>query len=169
MEKQEPVSTDTASLSKNGHTKTTVLSSSTTLFWRVFVPIFVTVFFVGLLLAFWLTDEEELYLPISIQWPRIAMLLVWLGWLLFVRRTLWRLKRVDADDLHLYVTDYWTTVRYPWQDVARTEEKKRLGRRVVNFWLKAPGRFGQVISFLPGSTYDDWMKENGQEFIDNPQ
>jgi len=169
MEKQEPVPTDTASLSKNGHTKTTILSSNGTLFWRVFVPIFGTVFLTGLLLAFWLTDEEDLYLPVSVQWPRMVLLFLWLGWLFFVRRTLWRLKRVDADDLHLYVTDYWTTVRYPWQDVVRTEEKKRLGRRVVNFWLKAPGRFGQIISFLPGSTYDEWMKENGQTFVGNPQ
>jgi len=60
--------------------------------------------------------------------------------------------------MHIYVSDYWTTVRYPWTDVETIEEKRRLGRRIVNFVLRAPGRFGQVISFLPGSTFDEWMK-----------
>lgn len=161
MENQEPVHADTANLPKNGHPKTVILSSGATLFWRVFVPIFGTVFFTGLLLAFWLTGDEEGYQSVSALWPRALMALVWLGWLLFVRRTIWRLKRVDADDTHLYVTNYWTTVRYPWHDVARIEEKKRVGRRVVHFWLKAPGYFGQVVSFLPSSNYDEWMRDNG--------
>lgn len=172
MENQEPVPTDTANLPKNGHTKTVILSSNATLFWRLFVPIFGTVFLTGLLLAFWLTnEEEESYLPmVSALLPSLLMFLIWLGWLLFVRRTLWRLKRVDADDTHIYVTNYWTAVRYLWQDVERFEEKKRLGRRVVNFWLKAPGRFGQIVSFLPGSTYDEWMKEHDRQIVvDNPQ
>lgn len=158
MENQ-PVSAETGNQPDNGQPKMSILSSNSTLFWRVFVPVFGTVFLSGLLLAFWLTDEEELYLPFSAIWPRYALLLLWLSWLWFVRRTLWRLKRVDADDTHLYVTNYWTTVRYPWHDVERWEEKKRLGRRIVNIWLKAPGRFGQVISFLPGSEYDEWMKK----------
>jgi hypothetical protein len=126
----------------------------------VFIPIFGTVFLSGLLLTFWLIEEETLYLPYPALWPRLLLLAVWLGWLFFVSRTLWRLKRVDADDTHLYVTNYWHTVRYPWGDVERIEEKRRLGRRVVNFWLRAPGRFGQVISFLPSSFFDEWMKEN---------
>jgi hypothetical protein len=159
MENQESISPDTASLPQNGNPKTVILSTSSTLFWRVFVPIFGTVFLGGFMLAFWLIDESSVYLSYPILWPRLALLAIWLGWLFFVSRTLWRLKRVDADDTHLYVTNYWHTVRYPWGDVERIEEKKPLGRRVVNFWLRAPGRFGQVISFLPSSSFDEWMKE----------
>lgn len=159
MENQNPLPPDTATLPKNGHPKTVMLSTNSTLFWRVFVPVFGTVFLMGFLLAFWLAEEEELYLPFSLLWPRLLLLAVTIGWLWLIQRTLWRLKRVDADDTHIYVTNYWTTVRYPWQDVARIEEKKRLNRRVVNFRLSAPGRFGQVISFLPSSFFDDWMKE----------
>ncbi len=158
MENQS-VSADTSKLPPNGHPKTSVLSSNATLFWRVFTPVFGTVFFTGLLLVFWLTDEEELYLPVSAWWPRSIILAIWIAWIVFVRRTLWRLKRVDVDDTHLYVTNYWSTVRYPWQDVEHWEEKKRLGRRIVNFRLKSPGRFGQVISFLPGSYFDEWKKD----------
>jgi hypothetical protein len=163
MDSQDlPTRPDTSPPSPGEHPPTTILSSNATLFWRIFVPIFGTVFLSGLLLAFWLTDADDLYLSYSLMWPRLLVSVVWVAWLLFVSRTLWRLKRVDVDDAHLYVTDYWTTVRYPWHDVVRMEEKKRLGRRVVNFWLKAPGRFGSVISFLPGSVFNDWKKEQSK-------
>ncbi|HRI58242.1 MAG TPA: hypothetical protein PK228_00895 [Saprospiraceae bacterium] len=158
MENQDLLPPDTTTLPKNGHPKTVMLSTGTTLFWRIFVPVFVTVFLIGFLAAFWLTDEEELYLPFHVLWPRLLLLAVLAGWLWLMQRTLWRLKRVDADDIHIYVTNYWTTLRYPWHDVESIEEKTRLNRRIVNFRLRAPGRFGQVISFLPSSFFDEWMK-----------
>lgn len=139
---------------------TECLSSNATLFWRVFVPIFGTVFLSGLLLTFLLIPEEELYLPFPALWGRVVLFVIWLAWLVLIRRTLWRLKRIDANPTHLFVTNYWVTVRYPWADVERIEEKARLGRRIVNLWLRAPGRFGQKISFLPGSHFHDWKKEN---------
>ncbi|MFN0214008.1 MAG: hypothetical protein ACKVT2_07105 [Saprospiraceae bacterium] len=140
--------------------ETECLSSSATLFWRVFTPIFGTVFLSGLLLTFLIIPEEELYLSFPLLWGRAVLFALWLGWLLFVRRSLWRLKRVDASANHFFVTNYWVTVRYPWSDVEKSEEKKRLGRRIVNLYLRAPGRFGQKISFLPGNRFDEWKREN---------
>lgn len=162
MAEHQQIPADTSNLPKNGHPKVSVLSSNATLFWRVFVPVTGTVFCTCLVLAFWLIDEDDLNLTTSVWVPRTVVVLVLAGWILLVRRTIWRLKRVDVDDTHLYVTNYWTTVRYPWQDVERMEEKKRLGRRIVHFWLKASGRFGQVVSFLPGSNFDEWNKERKQ-------
>lgn len=139
---------------------TECLSSNATLFWRVFVPVFGTVFLSGFLFAFLLIPEEELYLTFPLLWGRLFLFVLWFGWLFFIRRTLWRLKRVDANATHFFVTNYWTAVRYPWGDLEKMEEKTRLGRRVVNLWLRAPGRFGQKISFLPGDRFEDWKKEN---------
>ena len=161
MERQQ-IPTDTANLPQNGHSRPVVLSSNSTLFWKIFVPFFGTVFLTGLMLAFLLIDERDLYLPVPVLWARIAVVVIWAVWMLFIRRTIWRLKRVDADDMHIYVTNYWTTVRYPWQDIERYEEKKRMGKRVVNFKLKASGSFGDVISFLPGSSFEDWKLRNGE-------
>ncbi len=140
--------------------KAECISSNATLFWRVFTPIFGTVFLSGLLLSFLLIPGEDLYLPFPVLWGRLFVFALWLGWLLLVRRTLWRLKRVDANATHFFVTNYWVTVRYPWTDVEKTEEKIRLGRRIVNLCLRAPGRFGQKISFLPGGRFEEWKKEN---------
>ncbi len=164
-EEQEPVATDTSQLPTNGHSRQTQLSSNTTLILRVFLPVFGTVFFTGLLLALWLIDEEELYFPYSVWWPRTIIAVIWLGWLLLVRRVLWPLKRVDADDAYVYVTNYWTTVRYPWVDVARMQEKKHRGRKLIHLTLKGTGRFGQEIVFLPGSGYYEWMQEHGKRHL----
>lgn len=139
---------------------TECLSAGSTLFWRVFIPIFGTVFLSGLLLTFLLIPEEELYLPFPLLWGRLFLVAVWTLWLLFIRRTLWRLKRVDANSTHFFVTNYWLTVRYPWSDVEKITTSRHLGRRIATLWLRAPGRFGQKISFLPGDRFETWQKEN---------
>jgi hypothetical protein len=158
-----PVPQDTANIPTNGHGRLASLSSNLTLFWRVFVPVFGTVFFTGLLVALWVTTDDDLYLSYPIWWPRVAVSAIWIGWLLYAKTMLWPLKRVDADDAHLYVTNYWVTVRYPWTDVERLDEVKKLGRRFALIQLKAAGRFGQSILFLPGSRYREWMQENKKE------
>jgi len=162
MENQEMLPPNTANLPKNGRAKAIPLSSNTTLFWRVFLPVFGTVLMTVFVGAFLLTDAEEWYLPFSVWWLRGLIILLWASWLYFVWRILWRLLRVDGDDIYLYVTNYWTTVRYPWTDIARVEAQKRWGRRVVHLHLRAAGRFGQRISFLPGSAYAVWMQEHPQ-------
>lgn len=165
MENQSPASNGAESeLQRPAPAGTECLSSNFTLYWRVFVPIFGTVFLSGLLLAFLLIPEEDLYLPYPLFWGQAAIGTIWLGWLLLVRRTIWRLKRVDASPTHFFVTNYWTTVRYPWGDVEKTEEKKRFGRRIVNIVLRAPGHFGQKISFLPGDRFEAWKAENPGKF-----
>ena len=163
MENQEFTSPDTASLPKNGRARALNLSSNTTLFWRVFLPIFGTVMVTALVAALLLTDREDVYLPFPVLWLQVLIALLWLGWCYFVWRILWRLKRVDADDTHLYVTNYWTTVRYPWSEVERVETQRRWGRRIVHVHLRAAGRFGRRISFLPGSSFAGWLQERKEK------
>jgi len=155
------IKADTSKLPTNGQLKIITLSSHLTLFWKIFVPIFGTVFLTGLLLAFLLMDADDFYISIMPMAAfRLFLLAIWCGWVYFMWRTLWRLRRVDADSLHFYVTDYWTTVRYPWENLSRMEETRRMGRRVVCFWLNVPGRFGQKISFLPSAYFNVWKSEN---------
>jgi hypothetical protein len=140
-------------------TRTECLSSNKTLFWRVFVPIFGTVFLLGLNAALLLISEENLYFPFPALWARLGAIALLLGWLFLVKQTIWRLKRVDANDTHFFVTNYWETVRYPWTDVVEIVETRRMGRRLVHFKLAATGRFGQVISMLASSQYDEVLAE----------
>jgi uncharacterized membrane protein len=140
------------------------ISSTSTLFWRLFVPIFSTGMLTCLMLAFWLTSGDELYLPVDVLWVRIGLLVLWAAWIYFMWRTLWRLRRVDANATHFVVTDYWTSVRYPWDDVASTSESRHLGRRIAHIHLRGAGRFGQKISFLPASHYTEWMGSSTLKF-----
>ncbi len=140
----------------------THLSSNATLFWRVFLPVFGTVFLSGMLLAFWLIDPDDLYLNYSIWWPRILLGLLWLAWLFFIWKKLFPLKRIDADSSHLFVTNYWITVRYPWTDVAGMQPGKWLGRPAISLQLNAPGRFGRNINFFPGSHFREWLEAQGK-------
>jgi len=165
MENQERVSTDTTVISSNGEDRAIALSSTATLFWRIFIPVFCTVFLLGLTLAFWLTEEEYLRTAIPIFWIRLALLALLLGWIVLVRRTLWRLRRVDADSTFIYVTNYWLAVRYPWQDVERLSAKVYAGRKIMHIWLKAPGRFGQKISFLPGIHLGEWLDAHSKQHL----
>ncbi len=129
------------------------LSSNHTIFWKVFFPIFTTVFLTGMLAVFCLIDEDDLYMSFPVVYIRVGLLLIWAAWILLMRRTLWRLKRVDRDETYIYVSNYWNTARYLQTDIDRVEEKRRLGKRIVNFHLKGSGIFGTKISFLPGSDY----------------
>jgi hypothetical protein len=163
MENYEPAPNEPAISSPAVEERAIALSSTGTLFWRVFIPVFGTVFFLGLTLAFWLTEEDDLHIPfLPVVWGRVLILVSLLAWLFIIRRTLWRLKRIDADSTYIYVTNYWITLRYAWPDVDRIEAKNRMGRRILNLWLKAPGRFGQIISFLPVSHFDTWIATHGK-------
>jgi hypothetical protein len=156
---------DTSVLPSNGATKQTPISSTSTLFWRIFIPVFSTVILTGFLLAFWLISEDDLYLSFPALYARIGITLLWAGWISFLSRTLWLLKRIDADSVHLFVTDYWTTVRYPWTDVEKYTETQRLGRTIGHFHLKAAGRFGKTISILPARHQKQWMSDHGLDHL----
>jgi hypothetical protein len=141
---------------------TVCLSSNATLFWRVFVPAFGTVFVTGLLLGYWLIDEEEFHTNIPILYTRILITLLWLGWFFLILKTVWKLKRIDANDHFVFITNYWTSVRYPWADVEKITPFRRAGRQLLRIHLKAPGRFGATVAFLPGRHYQSWMEEHGK-------
>jgi|GEM_PF-1802153 len=161
---------DSAPVSNTGAlSRTSLLSSNYTLFWRVFFPIFSTVFLFGLMVAFYLTEENDMLFPlVPVLWARIGIVVVMLLWMFLLYRTLWRLKRVDADTQHVYVTNYWHTVRYPWTDVNHLELKNRVGRHVWQIVLKAPGRFGQTIYFFPSAQTAGFIEALGVQSLVKP-
>lgn len=161
-----PPMTDTHSLPRNGNSRTVVLSSQLTIVWRVFLPVFGTVFLIGFVVLFWFGASTDDYASATVLWrSRAVSLLVLVAWLFFLYRYLWPLKRVEADDAHVFISDYWNTARYAWTDVVQLEDKKRLGRAYVRMHLKSPGRFGQVIRFIPGGHYKAWLKDRSDALL----
>ena len=103
--------------------------------------------------------SDDAYFRIPLHYIRLGVFVFWVLWLFLMYRTLWRLHRVDVDSASVYISNYWRTARYPWADIEKLTESRRLGRRIIHIHLKAPGRFGQRVSFLPGKSYDTFKSE----------
>ena len=161
---QENIPTETTeAMPTNGHSQTLLLSSNSTLFWKMVVPVLFGVIIAGFMLTFLLTPANDISLSMMPVWvARMLSVLSFLIWVFLIARPLWRLKRIEVSETHLYASDYWTTVRYPWEDVEGWSESRLLGKRIVVMQLRARGRFGIKLPFLPSSQFKEWKaKQEG--------
>ncbi len=136
------------------------ISSSWSLFWKLFFPTFYLVFFGLGNMVFWLSnlenyDQSELL---------IMKILFGGGFLLGVfsfYKTVWKIKRVDMDEAYLYVSNYFKTAKYSFDQIEKIKEKQILGRRVVSVYLKGKGVFGHHFGFITDKVrYDHFFKKN---------
>lgn len=125
------------------------LSSNTTLFFKLFLPIFYTTV-VGCITAYaWLGPDEhfEIVDRESLKWALVAVFILGATtlWLLC-----WPLKRVESDDKHVYVSNYFKTVRYRWaEDVASLDTTRFMLLFKIGFLeLNGKGSFGKRMFFL---------------------
>lgn len=125
------------------------LSSNLTLALKIFIPVFWTTLLAASTLMAWFGPEQYfswLDLP-SLRWGLLVTLLM--ATLLF-RFAFWPLKRVETDDVHIYVSDYFKTARYRWDsDVVTLHQERFLLLFPVAFLeLKGKGSFGRKPFFL---------------------
>lgn len=134
------------------------ISSSWSLFWKVFFPTFYLVFFGLGNLIFWLSNLEN-YDQSELLTNRLIFGSAFvLGALLF-SRTLWKLKRVDMDDQFVYVSNYFKTAKYSFDQIERITENKFLSRKIVRVYLTGKGVFGNRFGFVPDRVrYDHFFK-----------
>lgn len=123
------------------------VSTNSTLFFKFFIPIFWIVFFGAFTSAIFLYDFEYFGNIPKIPF-RIGALFFFLSGVLLFYFTLMRLKRVEMDELFIYVTDYFKHFRYPYHNIEKLEESSFLFLQVVTIHLKEPGRFGKKMSFI---------------------
>ena len=126
------------------------LSSRTTILWSYALPILLVVGLSCALLMCWLgkiRDNDGKHLPVEVL---CVFTLMWALTVLGLVRSVGFLKRVEADDDALYVSNYTTEVRIPLSQVTEVRESggaKGLTR--VSIALRNPSAFGQSIEFLP--------------------
>lgn len=124
------------------------LSSNSTLFWRIFVPVFWTTIMVGVTLVVWFSPEHYFGgVPLeSLRWAVLLILGAGLGtfWL-----ALWPLRRVETDGKRIFVSDYFRTVGYRIaEDVEGIAVNRFLWMKICTLRLKGKGSFGQRIKFI---------------------
>lgn len=124
------------------------LSSNATLFLKIFLPVFWTTIVLMMNLVLWFSSEHYFgALPLqSLRWGMLLVLVAGSAtfWLLF-----WPLKRVEATADYLYVSNYFKTARYSWQEeVASIKRQRFLFFHITTVELKGVGAFGQRFHFL---------------------
>ncbi len=123
------------------------VSSSLTIVLRIVLPTIwsITILSLVLLLSVAVSGRAQIF-----SYP-----LVWVGLLLiigsgvaFIYFFLWKFYRVDMDYKHIYVTNYFRTFRYPYEDVKSIKGINPMPERVYRIELKSKGSFGKNIYFL---------------------
>jgi hypothetical protein len=117
------------------------LSSDWTLIIKFFIPTVWMVFFGVLVLVILISFR----LPLTYQ---IGMVVCYCFGVLLLAGTLMRLKRVEATDTHLYVTNYFKTYRYTFDSVSRITTFDLILWKLVRLHFREPTSFGRTVSFL---------------------
>ena len=123
------------------------LSTSWTLALRIFFPTLWLTFFGAFLISVLFTDKSDLGgLPVGNLRLGLA---IFIAIFLFVFwKTLFQIKRVDADTEYVYITNYMKNVRYPHSDVEKIELSKGIIFTYAKLFLKGKGIFGDRVVFL---------------------
>lgn len=123
------------------------ISSNWTLFFKIFLPTFWVVFFGAFTIAILRVDAPAFgSIPaLSFKIGIAAFFLLGSALLYF---TLMQLLRVDLDEEHLFVSNYFKTYRYPFSSIESISEKDLWLFHLVRINLKGKGHFGSRITFL---------------------
>ena len=122
------------------------ISTSMTLFLRLFIPVFWIVFFGALTIGLLVTSQ----LPVALDnlYFKVGIVVFYMAGLVFLYFTFLQLKRVEIDEDFVYVTDYIKTYRYPFHNIASIHELNLFIFQLCTIKFKEKGSFGRKIHFL---------------------
>ena len=124
------------------------LSSNWTLVLKIFIPVFWLMFFGALTFAAFISNPIEAP-QFTTKVFKIEMLVIFTSGLLFFAFTFFRLKRVDADDENIYVSNYFKTYKYPSHSIAEIIIYNHLILKVAHLHFKGKSSFGKKVFFIP--------------------
>ena len=139
------------------------LSSNATLFLKLFLPVFWTTIMVILTFVVWLVEPSKFggLNMASLRWAASFTLVVGVASFLVLT---WPLKRVETDGEKVYVSNYFRTAFYRWdQDVEALQEFNFLFFRIGVIELNGIGSFGRKMRFVISRRL---MKKFRNEFPD---
>ncbi len=121
------------------------VSSSWTLFYKIFFPTGWIVFF-GAFAVFLLFDGfGSVYLPMAL---RIGYIVFFVAGLVTLWFTLMSFKRVEMDEDCFYVTNYFKTYKYSYDSIASINELDFIIMKVVVLRFVERSSFGRKIFFV---------------------
>ena len=141
------------------------LSSNATLFLKIFLPVFWTTIMAGTTLVAWFAEESKFGgLPLSsFRWATLFTLIM--GVALFAV-LFWPLKRVESDGEKVYISNYFRTAFYSWeQDVENYSEYRFLFFKIAVIELNGIGSFGRRLRFIPSKRLVRKFRETFPEVL----
>ena len=126
--------------------KNNQLSSNWTLLFKIFIPTLWLAFFGTFLIA--VLQAEKTAKDTSVNYLLYGLILLVGIFLIVFRYTLFRLKRIDTDETHFYVSNYFKAARYPFIDIESISVTKGILFSYGTLKLKGKGIFGDKIPFL---------------------
>ncbi|MGK0389683.1 MAG: hypothetical protein ACI94Y_002427 [Maribacter sp.] len=122
------------------------VTSSATLFWKIFFPTFWIVFFFTLAMGLAFSEIKPTSIPKEAF--TILMFVTLILGIILLYLTVIRLKKVEMDEDFIYVTNYFKWYKYPYHNVDRIIEKDLVLAKIITLKFKEPGKFGKKIFFL---------------------
>lgn len=119
------------------------ISSDLTLMLKFFIPVFWTVFFGAMTLAFWLT-------PMGIDYKSIRIIysVILVSGIILLYLTVFQLKRVEIHPEYIFITNYFKYYRYPLRDIEKMTFKKIPIFTIGSVILKDKGSLGKKVVFI---------------------
>ena len=140
------------------------ISSNLTLFFKLFVPTFWTVFYGLFTFVLLFVDDSTMELFQS-DILRYSNLVFYLSTLLIMYLTIFKLHRVELSPEGVFVTNYFKTAKYTYDSIDAIGYKNYQFFKTGFIRLKQKGIFGKTILFLMKRKYlEDFMEEHPEKF-----
>jgi hypothetical protein len=123
------------------------LSSNTTLFLKIFVPCTWLAFFGAFLMTTLLLDDPYIG-GFPMIFFRVGLSFFLLLGFLFFYLTVFKLKRVDANEEFLYVSSYFKNFRYPYENIESIKIRDLGILHLATVRLAVAGTFGKKFPFI---------------------
>jgi len=138
------------------------LSSNSTLFFKLALPVFFVVLY-GMITVFLLVADQ---IPFgNYKWVRYSNLVFYLAMLFILYKTVFQLHRIDCGPDHFVVTNYRTAYKYPYDAVESFSLDSLIIYTLGTIRFNSPSSFGKSVVFLlDRSTWDKIQEEYGQVF-----
>ena len=140
------------------------LSSNFTLFFKLFIPTGWLSFFGLFGLVIFLVDTTDKPLLSSFEF-RVGYVAFFLVFMTLIYFTIFQLKRVEQENGFMFITDYFRTVKFPFDNIKRISTMNLGIFTMVWLHLNAKGIFGKRIPFLAKRTnFKDFQAKNPSLF-----
>ncbi len=133
----------------------TNVSTRFTVFLKFFLPTMWIVFFGVMTLT--ILFDKEVDVTFATQ---ITMVIFFLSGAGILYWAFMRLKRVEMDETHLYVTNYHKMYKYPYTNIERLEILDFWLLKAVKVYFKVPGYFGKKVVFLAGHRFLPFIRDH---------